>query len=213
MKRTEPIYVLTMLAVTACRGSGPNDSRPPDGPTVPAPVDTDTTAPADEDTAGPREHCFDEPIALIPGQWENPWQPGQGEFLPFAPGDELPSHNVQLWWYMFDVIVANAHPLVTVEWTLADTRTLEPLTAPYLVYWGARVYDGSCATAPTVGMDWPWAKEMDPYTPNDVCALHGTSVTLTWSITDLVDGRTSSGSVDLVVHLEDWQLDYCPPTE
>lgn len=215
MIRTDLLVAVHLLLLTACRRAEPDDSRPPDGPTVPAPVDTDTTPPEPEDTAGPREHCFDEPIEFIPGRWENPWQPGEGQFLPFTPGDELPSNNVTLWRYMFDYILTNAHPAVTFEWTLADTRTLQLLSGPELVCMAPRVYDGSCATDPSVGYDWLWTNPTDPDgTRPDVCALHGTPVTLTWGIVDLVDGRTASGSVDLVVNLEEWQFGYyCPPGE
>ena len=212
MRRTHLLPVLTILTITGCRGSEPNESGSPDGPTTTVPVDTDTIAPTTVDTAGTRAPCFEEPLQAIPGGWEVPWQPGQGQFVPYEAGATLGVYHLTGFKYIVDLLVANAHSRVLLEIGLLDTGTLDPISRPSNLVYPLEFPDGSCQSAPTSldGLLWFDAINGDPV---NGCIYHDTPVTLAWTVRDLVDERAVSGSLDLVVHFEPWQLAECGLTE
>lgn len=199
--------VVALLLVTGCRRSEP-DIHPEPG----APPDTDTTEsedtePTNGDTGGPRSHCYELPLLAMPGQWEDPHNPGKGQFTLFAPGDELRIYVSQ----GFEVFAANFATenarrglIFALELRAIETSEIISDEAPGMST--TDYVEGTCEGLPTQSV-WLLARPEDrPVHASYVCDYHGMPVRLSWTVQDPVDGRVATGAIDLVAALDELDL-------
>ena len=207
----------------ACSADRPGSSKPaPVDPTVSQETAEVTDAPP-VDTGSPRASCLADPIEVTPGAWDDVVDQGQGAFVPFSAGDPL-----MMWGesgrqsFVANYVVANAHDQILVAHQLVDTATGRQLEYVY----GNELYlplwypDHACTALPTSARGGYIDEALPDGSSSSMayCCYDGLPVTLSWTVTDLADGRTASGSIPLVATLyapfaascDPWVESVCP---
>lgn len=177
-------------------GSDTTDTDPTDS--VPTDTDTETTPVA--------TGCYDVPLEVTGGF-------GADAFTPLADGDTVTmTHGVQstgAFHLETPALIASTHETVSVLTTVTLTATgqvisgLQGAQDNNTVYL-ALVLSGECAGT-AVGVR-SFLNDVVPVEPDagvldsaQSCALDGQEATITWSVTDLTDGRTGEDSVTVVL--------------
>lgn len=201
-----PMYLMVtglLVSPAACE-PGSSDTEKGDADTDLPSWDTsvqETDASVDTGTSL-RAECLSQRLEVFAGAWSGIHQ-GEGTFVPFVPGAPLTLWGVSaIQEFVVNVLVSNAHPRISVEYTLTEGATGRHLEVPgfNVAYMALQHPDAACAALPTENQGMPFNDEKPDgsRSPLAFCEYDGVPVTLTWTATDLVDGRSVSGSVDLV---------------
>ena len=188
----------------------------------PVPSDTEELPPA-PDSGGeidPQTACDSEPLSVIAGCEEllyaercpaaalggTPAFPGDPEFYPFVEGDPFFVSTIELpTFWVFFATSSKKLAQVSLHVQLVETgETLQPYS-PQSEEGLLGLYSADDASCWALGGTL-WSPAWD----TDVCALNGTWVTLSWTITEIeTPFRVATGSINLIFTLSPEKVQHC----